>query len=142
MGFHTIVYGCILSAPKSNDATREALSSFSFDSVYPFPNIFSLPRKGYQWSTISFATSFKDFEEDIELWLERFEQLLVCIQALSANVHFEYESSGECELVDVRMTVEGALEKPPSDRSWVIFRTFKRGNVTEGKEENRPLRSG
>ena len=136
MGFQTLVYGYILTFPARDDKTRVLLRSISFDAVYPFPNLFHGPYPGYQWSTISFAGSFKDLDEELNLWQSRFEQLLMTIQGFSAQVDIVSEKGGRKSIEYMRIMKNDAVENSVN-RTWLITTTT---NVSgNAREEERLL---
>lgn len=88
MGERSIVYGHIRTLGNSSaEFNRAALGRFSYDEVYPFPNIFR-HEDGlrYQAPSIFIGGTFKELEADWPTWMNRFAALLSTLQAVEANV--------------------------------------------------------
>ena len=133
MGFQTVVFGYIQTFPARDNETRVLLRRIYFDPVYPFPNLFHGPYPGYQWSTISFAGSFKDFDEELSVWLSRFENLLVTIQAFTAEVAIVSEKGRKDSIEYVRILKSDNLDNA-DNRTWLITTTRNVSGIAQEEE--------
>lgn len=94
MSAETIVYGYICLEPSLRKHNEDVLKRWSFDELYPFPNLYSDIRTGYGGDIVSFAGSLKSLDEDWAEWEERFETLLFQLYGRTARVHLEHETDG------------------------------------------------
>lgn len=62
MGHQTIIFGYMELDPSKEEFNYSVIKNYQFDKVYPFTNIFSKPRAGYQASMVSFAGSYKQLK--------------------------------------------------------------------------------
>src|SRR5262245_27255795 len=99
MGAETTVYGYICLIPAHRKLNEGVLARWSFDQLYPFPNIFSGIHRGYGGDVIAFAGNLMSLDEDWPEWESRFENLLSNLQGRSARVHLEHETDGEIKSV-------------------------------------------
>lgn len=91
MGHQSVISGYIkLTGSHHIDQTRETISSFPFDEVWPFSNIFWCDSPAiYHGNVIAFAGSYKQIEEVWSEWLWKFSQLLQQLEAEDAYVHLD-----------------------------------------------------
>jgi hypothetical protein len=134
MGHQTFVYGYIETDPSMDDFNMRVLDTYRFDDIYPFTNIFSPPRGGYQASMISFAGAYKTLEEDWPQWQSQFEALLGKLVAFSAQVHLENELDGQ--LFKLSYVCKDRLSSEPQNRKkvWLYWKTVCNNAVSEETE--------
>lgn len=95
IGPQTIVFGYIELPLSSAESYGEVLEGFDFDRVYPLRDVFSSPEIGYRSAMASFADSVKAEPSEWLEWTQRFEELLLELDALSAKVCLECDGSNE-----------------------------------------------
>lgn len=136
MGQQYIISGYIECFPEKNIECREAICSFGYENETPFPDIFSEPKAGYQGLMISFAGSFKNFDEDWIEWRGKFEELLGCVYAKTAYLKLETEMEGEISKVSyipsnpINIKVSKKIKN-----EWVRIIEDEGGEVLEEKVE-------
>ena len=130
MGSQSIVCGYLETEPAFDYQNETVLRMFPFDPKYPFPNVFSNIRPGYQSSMISFASSFKSLLEDWDEWENKFELLLAQLYARAEKVRLDEEVEGAAmTIVYVCVSVEGS-KLPPAARKWRKWYYARDGTVT------------
>ena len=132
MGAETVVYGYICLNPVSREQNEGAFAHCTFDTLYPFTNIFSGIRTGYGGDIVSFAGSLKSLDEDWGEWEERFERLLLQLHGRSARVHLEHETDGTIKSVGYLCQDGWDSTKPLPDRSWTKWYYDKDGRAGDG----------
>lgn len=110
MSTQTIVYGYVEGMTDQNDFNRARLAEFEYDETYPFRNVFSSPREAYRTSILSFADSIKATHQDWCEWVHRFEELIVFLDAISAEVRFSNDASSESLCLSY-LYVDGAWKR-------------------------------
>ena len=94
-----IAYGYIQALPDDNEFNSEVLVNFPYDADGPFRPAFSLPRRQFRCSIISFAGCENHLDSDYDSWIASFESLLSRLRASNAIVNFDCEDGGDSRSV-------------------------------------------